>query len=175
MSLFRHKDSTTHPSENVVPPAPVPVEVTEEVKPAPPTVTSEPAGTPERFDRLFEEWMLSPFAAWSTEVVTIDRDDTAGELVVRATLPGLDPVKDVELTVSNGVLWIDGSHEEEYRTEEGGRVREEVRYGSFNRSIPLPDGVTAKDIDARSKDGMLEIRIPAPARIDAEKVPVKPS
>ena len=49
MSLFRHKDSTTHPSENVVPPAPVPVEVTEEVKPAPPTVTSEPASTPERF------------------------------------------------------------------------------------------------------------------------------
>jgi HSP20 family protein len=184
MSLFKHKNA----SEGAVmtPDAPTSAETPTEVTTAeaestvavessnPTTPVEQPAApTPMRFDRLFDEWMLFPFAGWSNEVVTVERSDTDGALVVRASLPGLDPVKDVELTVSDGVLWIDGAHKEEQRTEDNGRVRHEVRYGSFTRSILLPEGVKANDIEATAHEGVLEIRIPAPAKTDnAEKVAI---
>jgi HSP20 family protein len=188
MSLFKHKNS----SEGAVmaPDAPTAaesaaessgeattseVESTEAVESSSQTAPIEQpaAATPMRFDRLFDEWMLFPFAGWANETVTVERSDTDGALVVRASLPGLDPVKDVELTVSDGVLWIDGAHREEQRTEDEGRVRHEVRYGSFTRSILLPEGVKAKDIEATANAGVLEIRIPAPAQIDdVEKVAI---
>ena len=73
------------------------------------------------------------------------------------------------------MLWIDGAHREEQHTEDNGHVRHEVRFGSFSRSILLPEGVKASDIEAHSNEGVLEIRIPAPATVDAEKVPITSS
>jgi HSP20 family protein len=143
----------------------------------PPAPTSTPASTAVqpsvRFDQLFDGWMASPLAGWTNEVVRIDRTGDDGALVVRAELAGLDPAKDVELTVSDGMLWIDGAHRDEQRTEENGVVRHEVHYGGFTRSIPLPDGVQAQDLEASAYDGVLEIRIPAAVRRQVERVPIR--
>ena len=93
-------------------------------------------------------------------------------MVIRADLPGIDPDKDVELTVSDGILHIEAERREEERREEKGYVRQELRYGSLSRTLPLPEGVTGADITATYKAGVLEIRIPEPKHEPAKKIAI---
>ena len=86
-------------------------------------------------------------------------------------MPGIDPEKDVEVTVSGGMLHIRAERREEKNKDEKGYRRRELRYGSFSRSLPLPDGVEQSDVTADFKDGMLEIRVSIPKE-SATKVPV---
>lgn len=79
-----------------------------------------------------------------------------GKYVVRADLPGIDPEKDIEVKVDGDVLTIHGErHEEEH--ENG---HSEVRYGSFTRSVRLPKGASATDVEARYDAGVLEVTVP---------------
>jgi HSP20 family protein len=97
-----------------------------------------------------------PTDGWLRVEEVRDGDD----LVVRAELPGIDPERDAEVTVSDGVLHI-RAHREERSEEKGkGTVRSEFRYGSFVRNLPLPSGIKEEDIKASYKDGLLEIRMP---------------
>src|SRR6478609_2008935 len=182
MRLFkRHRSDPS--STPVTPAASNPPAVDELAELVPPTAAAEtpspppPAPAPirlsTRFDQLFDGWLAFPLAGWTNEIVRIDRTGDDGALVVRAELAGLDPAKDVELTVSDGMLWIDGAHRDEQRTEENGVVRHEVHVGGFTRSIPLPDGVQAPDIEARAHDGVLEIHIPAACGRQVERVPIR--
>jgi HSP20 family protein len=52
-------------------------------------------------------------------------------------------------------------------------MRRERRYGSFSRSMMLPKGVTADDIEATTEDGVLEVTIPVPKAAEKQKVEVK--
>jgi len=91
-------------------------------------------------------------------------------LVVRAELPDIDPDKDVELSVTEGVLHIRAQREEKTEKREKDLYRSEFRYGSFARNVALPEGVKDDDITASYKDGVLEVRAPLPA--EQEKPPV---
>jgi HSP20 family protein len=84
------------------------------------------------------------------------------DLVVRSELPGIDPDKDAELTVSNGMLHIRAERQE--KSEDKGKegYRSEFRYGAFSRTLPLPEGVNPDDITASYQDGVLEVRVPIP-------------
>jgi HSP20 family protein len=79
---------------------------------------------------------------------------------VRAELAGIDPDKDVEITVKDGMLQITAERRVEEKTEDKGYTRHELRYGSFSRALPLPEGASESDIKATYKDGILEIRVP---------------
>ena len=133
-----------------------------------------------RFDRMFEEWArMMPFRPmlfqrWreAEELIRVEEFREDGTLVIRADLPGIDPDKDVELTVSDGMLHIEAERREEEKREEKGYLRHELRYGSLSRSLPLPEGVTEADITATYKAGVLEIRIPEPKREPAKKIAV---
>jgi HSP20 family protein len=135
-----------------------------------------------RFDRMFEEWarmMMMPFRAmafprWreAEELIRVEEFRGDGTLVIRADLPGIDPDEDVELTVSDGMLYIEAERREEEKREEKGYVRRELRHGSLSRSLPLPEGVTAADITATYKAGVLEIRILKPKRESAKKIAI---
>ncbi len=132
------------------------------------------------FDRTFDDWLRfpfrRPFGRWTAEdVIRVDEFRENGALVIKAELPGIDPEKDVELSVSDGLLHIEAERREEEKTEEKGYVRQELRYGSFARTLPLPEGVSEADIMASYKDGILEIRVPAPAPKPATKVPISKS
>ncbi len=91
-----------------------------------------------------------------------------GTYVLRAELPGIDPDRDVSLTVENGMLTIRG----ERREEEKDKNRHELHYGAFTRSVPLPREVSPDDIRATYTDGVLEVRVPRPTK-EAEPVPIK--
>lgn len=135
-----------------------------------------------RLDRLFDEWMrMQPMRRLlgaetpGEEIIRVDeyRDDDVQ--VIRAELPGIDPDKDVQLTVTNGMLRINAERRTEEQTEEKGVIRREMRYGSFTRSLPLAEGATDDDIDASYKNGVLEIRVPVAqpvARPEPKMIPV---
>ena len=140
--------------------------------------TTSPFG---RLDRLFDEWMRSvPMrrslgAVWdpqAEDVISVDEYRDGQTQVIRAELPGIDPDKDVELTVSDGMLRIDAERRVEEDTEDKGYIRHELRYGRFTRVLPLPDGATESDISANYTNGILEIRVPV-AEQPAPKEPTK--
>ena len=83
-------------------------------------------------------------------------------LVVKAEVPGIDPEKDVEITLLGNQLNIAVRREEksEHKDKEG--YRSEFRYGTFSRSVTLPGGVSQDDVQASYQDGVLEVRIPVP-------------
>jgi HSP20 family protein len=95
--------------------------------------------------------------------------------VIRGELPGIDPDRDVELSLSDGVLRISARREErkEHKGDDG--FRTEFRYGTFVRNVVLPPGVREEDIKASYKDGILEVRIPMPQEEkepEAKKIPI---
>jgi len=137
---------------------------------------AEPVGW---FDRVFEDWPAMFPMRWSAGPwfaeggIRLDEYRDGGQVVIRAELPGIDPAKDLELTVAEGALHIRAERHEEEKREEKGYRRRELRYGSFSRMLPLPEGVAASDVAAAYKDGMLEIRFPYPeAKAEAVRIPV---
>lgn len=133
-----------------------------------------------RFDQMFDEWLRSiPFRPMNVpqwravgDLIRVEEFRDDGTLVVRAELPGIDPDKDVEVTVAGGMLHIQAERREEEKREEQGYLRQELRYGALSRSLPLPEGVTESDIKATYKAGILEIRIPEPKVETAAKIPI---
>ena len=112
---------------------------------------------------------------WGADLIRVEEYREDGALVIRADRPGIDPDKDVELTVSGGMLHIEAGHREEEKREEKGYLCQEVRYGSLSRSLPLPARVTGAGITATYQAGVLEIRIPEPKREQATKIAIRTS
>lgn len=106
------------------------------------------------------------------EVIRVDEFQENGTLVVRAALPGIDPDKDVVLTVTDGMLHIEAERSEEEETAERGYLRRELRCGTFSRTLPLLPGVAQDDVKASYRDGILEVRVPTADRPAANKVPI---
>lgn len=105
------------------------------------------------------DWIdaLSPMGAdVRREAVPVEEFLSDGTYVLRADLPGIDPARDVEVTVDRDVLSIHG----ERRHEEHDMHRTELRYGSFTRRFRLPPECHAEDIAAAYADGVLEVRVP---------------
>lgn len=90
-----------------------------------------------------------------THPIKIEEFMKDNELTVRAELPGVDPDKDIEVTVGDGTLTIKGERREEHK----GAERSDFHYGSFIRSIALPNGTDEKSVHATYKDGILEVKV----------------
>lgn len=100
---------------------------------------------------------------------------TDGDYVLRAELPGVDPEKDVTVTVDHGMLDIKAERRESEHEEAGGRYRTEFRYGEMHRTIRLPEGADERNIRARYDKGILEVVVPchAPEAEISRKVPIE--
>ena len=124
-------------------------------------------------------WWFPP-ARWWPELVSsfddhmrVEEFTDGDELVVRAEMPGLDPDKDVEITMSDHTLHLRAERRQESRTDEKGWHKSEFRYGSFARNVALPAGATDQDVKASYDDGILEVRIPIDEKgSEARKIPV---
>ncbi len=88
-------------------------------------------------------------------------------------LPGIDPDKDVRVTVENGVLCISGERRRAAERDEGGYYRREWAYGSFQRGVPMPDTISLDDIKASYDNGVLEVVVPKFAALsEPKRIPV---
>jgi HSP20 family protein len=97
------------------------------------------------------------------EVIRVEEYVDGETYVIRAELPGLDPNKDIELSVDDGVLHLRAERKERTEEERPDGFRSEFRYGRMSRSVRLPEGASDADVTATYKDGILEVRMPAPA------------
>lgn len=96
-----------------------------------------------------------------------------GDLVLRAELPGVKH-EDVDVTLSNGVLTISGERKDEQERQGAGYHSRELRYGSFSRSMRVPEGVGSEDVHARFEDGVLEVTVKGAAAVrEPERIQVE--
>lgn len=103
-------------------------------------------------------WLDGPFMAArpvAVQPMRMEEHVADGRYVVRAELPGVDPAKDMEVSMSKGILTVRAERHEEMQ----GRHRSEFRYGTFIRHIALPVTADANDIKATYHWGILEISI----------------
>jgi len=105
----------------------------------------------------------------------IDVSETDKTVEIAAELPGLDE-KDVEVTVEDDVLTIQGEKRVEHEEKDKNYFLSERRYGSFHRSFHLTDRLDPTKIEAKFDKGVLHVSIakrPEPNKAAARKVPVK--
>lgn len=129
-------------------------------------------GPPEWLERWEPvRWLAEQWHALEIPVEEFVEDD---HLVVRAELPGVDPDRDISVTVDAGVLHIRAERRERDVDERPDRYRSELRYGAFSRAIRLPAEATGEDVDASYADGILTVRLPVDAaRAEATRVKVR--
>lgn len=121
-------------------------------------------------DWPFEDFPNEAFLgeSWAPAV---DLKENKKAYVVHADIPGVDS-KDIDVTMEKGILTIRGSRTEEHRNEEDDVHRIERFSGSFARQFSLPDAAD-EGIEAKMKDGVLEIHIPKSEKAVARKIEIK--
>jgi HSP20 family protein len=132
---------------------------------------------PEPFERGFFDWPFEPLQAWrrrfEEDEVKVEEFLEGDQLVVRAELPGVDPDRDVDISIVDGNLCIRAERRHEEKVEQRDYRRTEIRYGSFSRVLPLPAKAKEEDIKASYKDGILEVRAPVEAgTVKPSKIPI---
>jgi HSP20 family protein len=129
------------------------------------------------FDRVFGDFgmrmpmfeRLMPEMAWVPEVEVFTRGD---RFIVRADLPGMKK-EDVKVNIQENMLILEGERKVEDEVKKDGFHRTERSYGTFFRSLPLPEDVKLDKLDkveATFKDGVLEVAMPMEP---AKKLPTK--
>ena len=128
---------------------------------------SKAQGTMSRWPRdltdLWGGWQ--PFGAmnWPFRDIKVEEFTDGEQLVVQAELPGVDPERDIDVSVENRVLTIAAERRESSREKFDKGFHSEFRYGSFVRQVRLPAGTSPEVVSATYKDGVLEIRMPKPS------------
>lgn len=131
------------------------------------------------FGDFFKGFDLEPYGfsrrAWHSFTPQLDVRETNKEINISAELPGMDE-KDVEVTVEDDVLTIQGEKKEEReaKDENKGYYRAERAYGAFQRSFVLPTSVDKEKVKAQFKKGILEVVLPKKpeAQIQKKKIDV---
>jgi HSP20 family protein len=122
-------------------------------------------------DRLFDAFFGGERESrrWVPQMDLVEAED---HFVLKADLPGLDE-SDVSIEVQDGTLTISGERKAEHEARERGWYRIERSFGSFSRSLTLPDRVDPDGISARFDRGVLEVRIPKPEEHKPRRVEIK--
>ena len=140
--------------------------------------------SPEAVDGAFRDFVRSFLGAegildrWSdtaTQMVRVEEFLDGDTYVIRAEMPGLEPNKDIVLSVHDGVLHLNAERREHSEEERPDGFRSEFRYGRMSRDLRLPQGASEADVTATYKDGILEVRLPAPPEAPAPattKIPI---
>jgi HSP20 family protein len=111
---------------------------------------------------------------FDAETLSVEEFMDNRDLVIRAQLPGLDPERDVDVSVDNGVLRIRAERRHEHTEQQGETCRSEFSYGVFYRAIPLPPDAREDELTATYNDGILEVRVPTSEEGErSSKVPIR--
>jgi HSP20 family protein len=127
-------------------------------------------------DRLFEDSFVRPTGWGSNESIALPVDvaTSKDELTIQTALPGIRP-EDVDITVENGTLTIRGESKTERKEGEGDYLVQEIRRGSFARSIALPDGLEPDKAVANFENGLLTLRIPRAEQVKPRQIRISPT
>lgn len=123
------------------------------------------------FDRFNRD--LSPSEESLTRFPKIEITEDEKKLTICAEVPGMNE-KDVNVTLKDNQLIIEGERKTENKSEKDGRYHSEFSYGSFYRSIPLMDEIKEDSVKATYKDGMLRVELQKSnsAHSNTKKIPI---
>jgi HSP20 family protein len=126
----------------------------------------------------FEEMdkMLEDFPRWPAKTAgftpAVDIYETKDSVVVEMSLAGVDP-DDVDISIEDNVLTIQGKTERKSEVDEKDFYRKEMSYGSFYRTMPLPVAVLGDNAEAKSENGVLKVKVPKAPEAKAKAIKVK--
>lgn len=128
----------------------------------------------ERINRVFEDMFPGQreefgLMDWKPVVDTIERDDA---VVIKADLPGVKK-EDISIDIRQNVLTLSGERSHEKELKEDQFHRRERYFGRFQRSFTLPENVDPEHVDAKFKDGVLEVRVPKTEKAKAKRIEIK--
>lgn len=122
-------------------------------------------------DRMFDEFYRQP-AGTAEGMPLIDMYQTDDDIVVKATLPGVD-VEDLDIQVTGDVLTIRGEVKHETDEENAKYHMREQRFRAFSRTISLPTMVVADKAKAEMKNGVLHLTLPKAEESKPKSISVK--
>ena len=102
----------------------------------------------------------------------LDVAETKNDLVIKAEVPGMEP-KDIDVSLSNGILTIKGEKKQEREEKEEDYHLVESSYGSFTRSVQLRREILSDKISASYKNGVLKITLPKSEEAKKKEIKIK--
>lgn len=126
---------------------------------------------PDLFDWVESAWpsLFAARSVFGTHLIRVEDRIEDDHYVIRAELPGMDPEKDITITVDDHHLIIDAERTEE-KVE---KTHSEFQYGSFHRAMSLPAGVKYDDVKATYTDGILTVSVGiAKEEPSAQQIPI---
>lgn len=126
------------------------------------------------FDRIFRDFPSLPSLRNSNFGFDLAADvyEDGNNLVAEMNLPGLKG-DDIDVEVENNHLRVSGRREEVQEKKEKSHYSKEIRRGSFERVIPLPDMVQQDQVEAEYENGVLKVRMPKKEQAEEKRVKVK--
>ena len=110
-------------------------------------------------DRLFEDFGRSFWQPSRRSFPAVDVVESESAYEIKAEMPGMDE-KNIEVKVANGNLTIKGEKQEEKEEKKKDYYLRERKFGSFERSFSIPEGVDTDKIEAAFKNGVLNVTLP---------------
>jgi HSP20 family protein len=104
-------------------------------------------------------------------IPTADVWETDEEVVYAFDLPGI-PEDKISVELDDGALTVSAEREREKEVEEGRYYRFERRFGTFSRTIGLPQGVTDADVSAHYEHGVLKVHVRKPEQPKPRKIEI---
>jgi len=142
----------------------------------------EAANLMKEFDRMLEYPLLR--SRWgmpmqANEVVgswglALDVAEQGENFTVKASIPGIDP-DDLNVTLEDNVLTIQGETKDDQTIDEGSYHIRERRYGSFSRSVRFPVPVEGEKVEAQYENGVLTLTVPKAEAVKPKRINVKAS
>lgn len=128
----------------------------------------------DEFDRMFRDFgVLTPTRGNQVGFdLAVDVYDDGQNLVAEMNLPGLKG-DDIDVEVEQNHLRISGKREEVQEKKEKNHYAKEIRRGSFERVIPLPDRVASDKVEAEYENGVLKVTMPKLTEKEGSKVKVR--
>lgn len=114
------------------------------------------------FDRFFEELPVLRAGGNSMTDMAVDLYEEGGDIVAEMSVPGIE-AENVEVTVEGNYLRIVGKREEEKERKGKQYYSKEIRRGSFERAVRLPEPVNESAVKAEYDNGLLTVRLPKAA------------
>lgn len=115
----------------------------------------------EPFDEVesfFNEFPLQSFNKIGSDLA-VDLYEEGDNVIAKMNIPGVDPDK-INVTVEDNMLHVSGSHEEEKEEKKKHYYHKEIKKGSFERVVSLPQAVKKSDVLAEYEKGVLKVTLP---------------
>ncbi len=126
-------------------------------------------------NQLFQDSFIRP-GSWLMPFdgaqPAVDVMETKDEVVIKASVPGIKP-DDIDITLTGDQLTIKGETKNEQKIEEGNYIRQERRFGAFQRTLTLSTPVISDKIKAEFENGVLTLTLPKSEEVKPKSIKVK--